>query len=421
MKRQVMPAGPRARALAAMAAGLIAAVSAGLPATAGASALAQAGTPFAASPGPAAAAAAGPAATAARPSDLAGVAATSARNAWAAGFRSDGRSDQTLIEHWNGKSWRQVISPDPGGSAAGASNQLNAVAATSARNAWAVGSWTDGKVTRMLILHWTGRSWHATPAHFPGCMKDNDGLYGVSATSGTDAWAVGEATSCVFGDKITVIFHWNGHSWHEVTSPDPGAFHDNYLRAVTATSARDAWAAGFYSDGGPVLPMIVHWNGKSWTQVPCPDPIDADIALGGIAASSARNAWAVGLATTGSLGSSQTLVFHWNGTSWRQAPAPDQPGQGLAAVAALPGRAPWAAGFRTSQSQPVQTLAERWNGHAWKPVSSPNPGPSPHIDELLGVALVPGGGAWAVGAYDDGKTLKALIERWNGTSWRVQH
>lgn len=37
---------------------------------------------------------------------LAGVAATSARNAWAVGHRYDGRSDQTLIKRWNGKSWR---------------------------------------------------------------------------------------------------------------------------------------------------------------------------------------------------------------------------------------------------------------------------------------------------------------------------
>ncbi len=355
-----------------------------------------------------------------RPSDLSAVAATSASNAWAVGFHYDGRSDQTLIERWNGMSWHQVISPDPGGSAQGASNQLNGAAATSARNAWAVGSWSDGTRSRMLILHWNGRSWRQQPSHSPGCLKDNDGLYSVTATSSTNAWAVGSATSCVFGDKITVIFHWNGTSWHEVTSPDPGLFHDNYLRGVTATSARDAWAVGFYFDGGPMLPLIVHWNGKSWTQVPCPDPIDADTGLAGVAATSATNAWAAGLAATGSLSSSEPLIFHWNGKSWTRSPAQDRSGEGLSAVTARPGRTPWAVGFHATASNPEQTLAERWNGTSWKPAASSNPGPSPHVDGLQGVALIPGGGAWAVGFYDNGSTLKALIEHWNGRSWRFQ-
>ena len=44
---------------------------------------------------------------------LAGVAATSATNAWAVGYYLN-LVNQTLIEHWNGRGWRVQKSPNPG-------------------------------------------------------------------------------------------------------------------------------------------------------------------------------------------------------------------------------------------------------------------------------------------------------------------
>jgi hypothetical protein len=75
---------------------------------------------------------------------LAGVAAASARRAWAAGG--------TLILRWNGTRWKQVPSP-------GSANiiELRSVAVTSARNAWAVGN--DYKSRRVLIMRWNGATW----------------------------------------------------------------------------------------------------------------------------------------------------------------------------------------------------------------------------------------------------------------------
>ena len=64
---------------------------------------------------------------------LAGVAATSARNAWAIGCTGCLSKPATLILHWNGTAWQRVPSPKPPGAT------LYAVAATSGTNAWAVG------------------------------------------------------------------------------------------------------------------------------------------------------------------------------------------------------------------------------------------------------------------------------------------
>jgi len=66
---------------------------------------------------------------------LSGVAAISATDAWAVGYTIDkGDVKHTLIEHWNGKAWERVSSPDPGGAA-----ELDGVAAAGATNIWAVG------------------------------------------------------------------------------------------------------------------------------------------------------------------------------------------------------------------------------------------------------------------------------------------
>jgi hypothetical protein len=88
---------------------------------------------------------------------LSGVAATSAANAWAVGGTETGvginGTFRTLIAHWNGRRWRRVKSPSPGKDAA-----LIGVAAVSARDAWAVGNTGSAPFTT-LILRWNGTNW----------------------------------------------------------------------------------------------------------------------------------------------------------------------------------------------------------------------------------------------------------------------
>jgi hypothetical protein len=45
--------------------------------------------------------------------------------------------------------------------------------------------------------------------------------------------------------------------------PTPGG--GTNLRGVVATSARNAWAAGYSGSGiGPTKPLILRWNGTAW-------------------------------------------------------------------------------------------------------------------------------------------------------------
>jgi hypothetical protein len=243
------------------------------------------------------------------PGFLRGAAATSPRNAWAVGG-TDWFSPQTLIEHWDGHAWTQVPSPTP--QPAGG---LNGVAATSPANAWAVG-WTGtgpdfGGTSRALIEHWDGDAWTRVPSpgNAPGARTV---LNAVAATSPRNAWAVG---STHLGDtNRAFILHWDGTAWQRVHAPTP--IPGVSLLGVAATSPRNAWAVGQTALQGACGPtcatVIEHWDGSAWTLVPTPNPPSVVVnVLLGVAATSPRNAWAVGTTDYQS-----TLIVRWNGQAW---------------------------------------------------------------------------------------------------------
>ena len=113
---------------------------------------------------------------------------------------------------------------------------VSAVAATSVRNAWAVGGGL-----RTLILHWNGTAWKRVPS--PSLAGS---LSSVAAISGGDAWAVGD-TSTQPGRGAPLILHWNGKAWKRVPSPTRGAGTCSTAwppppPAMPGRSATPAWA-----------------------------------------------------------------------------------------------------------------------------------------------------------------------------------
>jgi erythromycin esterase-like protein len=343
-------------------------------------------------------------------SSLAGVAVLSPCNAWAVGYFYKGTANQTLIEHWNGTAWKQVTSPNPGGSSD--NNFLYGVAATSSTNAWAVGYFLyNGTAYQTLIEHWNGRAWKQVTSPNAGGSSHSNVLDAVAATSSTNAWAVGYFYNGT-ADQ-TLIEHWNGTAWKQVTSPNPGgSSHNNFLEAVAATSSTNAWAVGYFLYNGTAYrTLIEHWNGTAWKQVTSPNPGGSSDSnfLNGVAATSSTNAWAVGYFYNGA--ADQTLIEHWNGTAWKQVTSPNPGGSSdnnnvLDAVAATSSTNAWAVGdYRYNGT--YQTLIEHWNGRAWKQVTSPNPGGSDG-NFLYGVAATSSTNAWAVGFFSNGTAYQTL-------------
>jgi hypothetical protein len=181
---------------------------------------------------------------------LQGVAATSATDAWAVGSTYTGSQNSTLIEHWDGTRWSVVPTPViPGGGG------LAAVAATSSSDAWAVGTRESGGG---LIEHWDGRAWMLIPSRSLGLVGQ---LRGVAALTPRSAWAVGGMLCTGSGPGRglrTVTEHWDGRAWRLVPSPATGI-----LTGVTAVSASSAWAVGFFTGYGTGI--IEHWDGTAWT------------------------------------------------------------------------------------------------------------------------------------------------------------
>jgi hypothetical protein len=358
---------------------------------------------------------AGPASTAqARPAALAqpfsgrlyGVAATSPRDAWAVGLNRT----RSLIVHWNGESWTQALS-SPG--------FLRGMATTSPRNAWAVGG-TDWFSPQTLIEHWSGNAWTRVPSPSPA---PGGYLNGVAATSARNAWGVGligggPGTGTGPSDK-TLIEHWNGQAWTRVPSPTPRPA--GGLSGVAAISANDAWAVGWTGTGpdlgGTSQTLIEHWNGNAWTRVPSPGNVPGvRTVLNAVAAGSPHNVWAVGSTHLGS--ANKAFIVHWDGAAWNRVLAPTLvPGVSLLGVTATSPRDAWAVGqtaHKNACGPKCATVIEHWNGSSWALVPSPNP-PSFVVNVLLGVAATSPRNAWAVGTTDYQSTL---IAHWNGTAWK---
>jgi hypothetical protein len=227
---------------------------------------------------------------------LTGVAAISSHNAWAVGYHYTGTGGfSTLILHWDGVSWKRVTSPSPGDSTF--YNILNGVAAVSSTNVWAVGAHNEGTAYTTLVLHWKGTSWKRVPSPNPGSASPtfDNYLSGVSATSSTNVWAVGFYEDGTATQAL--VLRWKGTSWAQTSTPHTGPSSDgNFLNGVSATSSTNAWAVGYYFNGTVKRTLILHWNGTSWTHQTSPNPggSSLDNVLQGVAATSSTDAWAVG-------------------------------------------------------------------------------------------------------------------------------
>jgi hypothetical protein len=288
---------------------------------------------------------------------LLGIETVSASDVWAVGARKNDNERLGLVQHWDGASWSVVPSPSP--HSRYRSVTLADVSAVTARDVWAVGSYYAGarRSDDTLIEHWDGRRWSIVDGPV---LSGIDRLTGVDALAADDVWAVGSFTHGD-GQRGTLVEHWDGQQWTRVSSPDPGDAGSAGLSDVAAVSATDVWAVGDFIDAAEGESLIEHWDGATWTVVPSPHRPDVFDALTGVSATSAGEAWAVGNAQD--VG---PLTLHWDGADWTDVGLPGSPKQSLFDVAVVAASDVWAVGRDFGGPEPHQPLIEHWDGRHWQ-------------------------------------------------------
>jgi hypothetical protein len=321
--------------------------------------------------------------------NLYGVVAINTNDAWAVGDYTDTEygDELTLVEKWNGANWFVVPSPNPSPSG----NELLGVAAVAANDVWAVGyTYTQSSnIYQTLIEQWNGTSWQIIPS--PNVASINNQLSGVAVVAANDAWAVGYTYNQSSNIYQTLIEQWNGTSWQIVASPNAGS--SDSLYGVTAVSASDVWAVGGSSSGT----LTEQWNGTNWQIVASPTPGNGGSLVGVAAVPGTGDLGAVGLYLNSS-NVEQTLIEQWGGVRWHAVSTPNAGMQSnhLSAITVISLSDAWAVGnYYGIGTGSFQTLTEQWNGTSWQ--TFPSPQIKAEFNNLYGVSALSANSIWAVG------------------------
>jgi hypothetical protein len=182
------------------------------------------------------------------------LAGTGGSDIWAVGYTTSNVA-KPLIEHFNGTQWQQVAAPFPG-----IGGELYGVVALSPTDAWAVGLSTlsavgnaqqSGSPVQTLIEHWNGRSWQVvqSPNIGTASVYQRNVLYSVAALSATDIWTAGQfQLPDGSGSQLTLALHWDGGAW--TIAPVPGVGLATAYRGVAVAQPSTVILVGAGAFGG---------------------------------------------------------------------------------------------------------------------------------------------------------------------------
>lgn len=367
----------------------------------------------------------------ARQGEFFSVAAADQRHAWAVGVSPTRNGDfAPLIGRWNGVSWAPVALPAKVRSRLG-TLALETAVASGPRSLWAfsvVGSW----------LHYDGSSWitgivpdalittasavaarkyiwafglgdtFGRPVPFSAYAADINGrvrwvnkavpggavIYGASAVSGSDLWAVGisgliasgigarssaiAARDMIAGGGISTpdgiastvtlrsgLLHYYAGRWHKAV-PLPAAMRKLPATRIFARSDTSVWVGGAVRNAaGGTTEAIAHWTGRGWALVKLPARASkGDYRTEAISTDGSGGLWA--LATCGGPGCAggglTSRLWHEQAGRWT---GPIQPALArhptVLVDLAEAGRSVWAAGAVMLAKNDIRGLIAVWS------------------------------------------------------------
>ncbi len=256
---------------------------------------------------------------------LQGVSSAAPTDVWAVGHVDDIASlaSRNLAYRWDGISWTEVPTPNPGGASLG--NRLFAVTARASNDAWAVGE--SGFPGRSLVLRWDGAAWSALK------LPNVGRLVAVTADTG-NVWAA----------SVSTVLRFNGTRWIRLPAPPVSNSSASLLLSGIARSGNQLWAVGTllipYGEGYLTQPYAAIWQASAWTQ------ITAVPTQAGLTAVSASNG-----TVRATSGAGEVLRLRTGGADREVTPVPGA--VGLAAISGDASGHVWAVGTLYATTSPA--------------------------------------------------------------------
>jgi hypothetical protein len=200
----------------------------------------------------------------------------------------------TLVERWNGKSWKIQKTPTPPGSQ---QTGLGDVSCVSAKLCLATGSSRIGGTPpdySALAERWNGTRWKILRTPSLGLGVSNSEFGGVSCTSSKACVALVDYKNRA-GVAVTITERFNGTKWK--ITPGPKSAHGYPLElgaGLSCATAKVCIAAGSYTLSWTTgRPGAERWNGRSWAFQAASSP-SINGLLNGVSCATARSCFAVG-------------------------------------------------------------------------------------------------------------------------------
>ena len=95
------------------------------------------------------------------------------------------------------------------------------------------------------------------------------------------------------------------------------------LTDVVANGADEAWAVGYQNEGGTTAPLVLRWDGRSWSQAEAPDFDSPEVVLTAVTAPPTGGIWVVGAAWDSALSSHEAVAAWWDGQAWNEVAGPE--------------------------------------------------------------------------------------------------
>jgi len=288
---------------------------------------------------------------------------------------------------WNGSKWT-LLQPFPKVPRATALYGLSCATATSCI---AVGTYNSGQ--RALIEHWNGRGWRLLPSPQPRTpIYRLMFLTGISCFSPRACVAVGESetgrayTPGAYDTYRSLAERWNGRRWSIESTPRPYGADMAFLTGVSCVKSGACVAAGwdaFPTEKDQVL-LAESSSGGQWTIQPTAEPTRlSTFNFGGISCPAAARCLAVGGSAAPLQPGAQGGVVgeQESGAGWAFTPVPTPSGfrfpadsGGLSAVSCSAVNNCTAVGsLDNGLGSTVEQLIEHWDGAAWSIQRNPTP------------------------------------------------